>query len=437
MRKNIIQKILFVFVLGIFMAGCAKQTEEEGRVYYLNFKPEVAGVWEEIAQIYTEETGVEVKVNTAASGNYEKILKSEMAKREVPTLFQINGPLGYEEWKEFCLDLSNTELYGHLLDKELAITTEDGVWGIPYVVEGYGIIYNDAIMRKYFSLPDKAVAISSAEDITSFDILKAVAEDMTLHTGELGIKGVFASTSMASGEDWRWQTHLMNIPIYYEFADNNVVDMDEIQFTYAEQFRNIFELYVNNSCTDRSLLGIKTVTDSMKEFALGEAAMVQNGNWAWSQVNGIEGNTVKEGDVKFLPIYSGVSGEQKQGLCIGTENYFSVNSWASEADQKATIAFVEWLFTSEKGKDYVTNRLGFIAPFDTFGDDEKPTDPLAKEVIAAMEDTEKTSVSWNFTAFPGQQFKDKFGRNLLEYINETKTWDMVVKDVKETWKAEK
>ena len=150
MRKNIIQKILFVFVLGIFMTGCAKQTEEEGCVYYLNFKPEVAGVWEEIAQIYTEETGVEVKVNTAASGNYEKILKSEMAKREVPTLFQINGPLGYEEWKEFCLDLSDTELYGHLLDKELAITTEDGVWGIPYVVEGYGIIYNDAIMRKYF-----------------------------------------------------------------------------------------------------------------------------------------------------------------------------------------------------------------------------------------------------------------------------------------------
>jgi len=292
-------------------------------------------------------------------------------------------------------------------------------------------------MKKYFALPDKAVDISSTEQITSFELLKAVVEDMTLHKAQLGIKGVFASTSMAEGEDWRWQTHLMNLPVYYEFADNNVVDMDAIKFTYETELKNIFDLYVNNSCTDKSLLGIKTVTDSMKEFALGEAAMVQNGNWAWGQISGIEGNMVKEDDVKFLPIYTGVSGEEGQGLCIGTENYFSVNSWASEEDQKATIKFIEWLFTSDKGKDYVTNRLGFIAPFDTFGDDEKPEDPLAQEVIAAMEDSGKYSVSWNFTAFPSQQFKDKLGRSLLEYINETKTWETVVQETKDSWEAEK
>ena len=437
MKKSIALKVLFMMIFASVMVGCGSSTEEKGSVYYLNFKPEVASVWEEIAQVYTEETGVEVEVNTAASNNYEKILQSEVAKRDIPTLFQINGPIGYEQWKEFCLDLSNTELYSHLLDKELAITVDGGVYGIPYVVEGYGIIYNDAIMKKYFSLPDKAVAISSADQITSFELLKAVVEDMTLHKEELGIKGVFASTSMAEGEDWRWQTHLMNLPIYYEFKDNNVVDMDAINFKYAEQFKNIFDLYIDNSCSDRTVLGSKTVTDSMKEFALGEAAMVQNGNWAWGQISGIEGNVVKEENVKFLPIYTGVAGEEGQGLCTGTENYFSVNSWASEADQKATIYFIEWLFTSEKGKDYVTNRLGFIAPFDTFGDDEKPADPLAKEVIAAMEDSEKTSVSWNFTAFPSQKFKDDFGRSLLEYINGNASWEMVVQGVKNSWKAEK
>ena len=437
MRKGIVGKVMLIFTLVLMLSGCGSSTEEKGSVYYLNFKPEVASIWEEIAQVYTEETGVVVKINTAASGNYEKILKSEVAKREIPTLFQINGPIGYEEWKEFCLDLSDTELYGHLLDKDLAIAVDGGVYGIPYVVEGYGIIYNDAIMKKYFALPDKAVDISSTEQITSFELLKAVVEDMTLHKAQLGIKGVFASTSMAVGEDWRWQTHLMNLPIYYEFADNNVVDMDAIKFTYEAELKNIFDLYINNSCTDKSLLGIKTVTDSMKEFALGEAAMVQNGNWAWGQISGIEGNMVKEEDVKFLPIYTGASGEEGQGLCIGTENYFSVNSWASEEDQKATIEFIEWLFTSDKGKDYVTNRLGFIAPFDTFGDDEKPEDPLAQEVIAAMEDSGKYSVSWNFTAFPSQQFKDKLGRSLLEYINETKTWETVVQETKDNWKAEK
>ena len=109
----------------------------------------------------------------------------------------------------------------------------------------------------------------------------------------------------------------------------------------------------------------------MAEFALGQAAMVQNGNWGWSQINGVDGNTVKAEDVKFLPIYTGVEGEENQGLCTGTENFFCINKEASAEDQAASIAFVEWLFSSETGKAAVTNDLGFIAPFDTFSDDEK------------------------------------------------------------------
>lgn len=437
MRKTKIAVMLLFLMLMVTLSGCGTSSEDVGSVYYLNFKPEVADVWEEIAQTYTAETGVEVRIITAASGTYEQVLLSEIAKRDAPTLFQTNGPIGYEAWNDFCLDLSDTELYSHLLDKDLAVSTDTGVYGIPYVVEGYGIIYNDAIMKKYFALSNKAVNISSAEEITSYELLKQVVEDMTLHKAELGIDGVFASTSMSAGEDWRWQTHLMNVPIYYEFTDKGVSDLTEIDFTYADNFKDIFDLYMDNSCTDRSQLGSKTVNDSMEEFALGKVAMVQNGNWAWNQVSAIEGNTVQAEDVKFLPIYIGVNGETSQGLCIGTENYFCVSSWASEADQKATIDFMEWLFTSETGKDYVTNRLGFIAPFDTFDEDEKPTDPLAQQVIAAMEDTEKYSVAWNFTAFPSQTFKDQFGRNLLAYSKGELTWNEVVEQVKQEWKEEK
>lgn len=437
MRKAKIAGMLLFLMLMVTLSGCGKSGEDVGSVYYLNFKPEVADVWDEIAQTYTAETGVEVRIITAASGTYEQVLLSEIAKRDAPTLFQTNGPIGYEAWKDFCLDLSDTELYAHLLDKDLAVSTDTGVYGIPYVVEGYGIIYNDAIMKKYFALSDKAVNISSAEEITSYELLKQVVEDMTLHKAELGIEGVFASTSMSAGEDWRWQTHLMNVPIYYEFTDKGVSDLTEIDFSYSDNFKNIFDLYMNNSCTDQSQLGSKTVNDSMEEFALGKVAMVQNGNWAWNQVSSIEGNTVQAEDVKFLPIYIGVDGEASQGLCIGTENYFCVSSWASEEDQKATIDFMEWLFTSETGKDYVTNRLGFIAPFDTFDEDEKPTDPLAQQVIAAMSDTEKYSVAWNFTAFPSQTFKDQFGRNLLAYSKGELSWDDVVERVKQQWKEEK
>ena len=422
------------------LTGCSSSsdkssTDDKGSVYYLSFKPEQEDQWKKVAKTYEEETGVKVKIVTAASGKYEETLKSEIAKDDAPTLFQINGPIGYQNWKEYTADLKDTELYKHLLNQDLAITEGDGVYGIPYVEEGYGIIYNQSIMDKYFKLD--GAKVKSMDEINSFAKLKEVAEDMQSKKDELGIKGVFASTSLTPGEDWRWQTHLANLPIYYEYKDNNVKDEDKISFKYSDNYKNIFDLYINNSTCEPKLLGSKTVTDSMSEFALGQCAMVQNGNWGWSQIAGVSGNTVKEDDVKFLPIYTGVKGEEKQGLCIGTENYFCINKEASEADQKATQDFINWLFTSDKGKDYVTNELGFIAPFDTFSDKEAPQDPLAKEVIKYMKDDNYYNIDWNFTTFPSQQFKDDFGAALLEYCNGNKTWDDVKKLVVDEWASEK
>lgn len=425
-------------------AGKANTTEEgktakagEGQVYYLNFKPEVADVWNKIAEAYTKESGVPVKVETAAAGTYEQTLKSEISKKDAPTLFQINGPVGYQSWKDYTLDLKDTDLYSWLIDKDMAVKDGDGIYGIPYVVEGYGIIYNQEIMDKYFALADKAVDISSTSEINNFKTLKAVAEDMTAKKAELGIEGAFASTSFSPGEDWRWQTHLANIPIYYEYKDNNVVDEKEVSFKYNENFKNILDLYLNNSITDPKMVGSKSVEDSMSEFALGKVAMVQNGNWGWSQVSGVDGNIVKEENVKFLPIYTGIEGEEKQGLAIGTENFFSINSKASEADQKASIAFVEWLMNSETGKSFITNDLGFISPFNTFTDAEKPQDPLAQEVIRYMNNSDLYSVPWYFASFPSQQFKDNFGGSLLEYAQGKKEWDKVVSDMVADWKVEK
>ena len=439
--KKFVTLALSAVMATMALTGCSSSSDKsasgdgEGSVYYLNFKPESEEQWKKIAEDYEKETGVKVKVVTAASGTYEQTLKSEIAKEDAPTLFQINGPVGYQSWKDYCLDLKDTELYNSLLNKDMAVKDGDGVYGIPYVEEGYGIIYNAAIMNKYFELD--GAKVKSMDEINNFDKLKEVAEDMQSKKDKLGIKGVFASTSLTPGEDWRWQTHLANLPIYYEYKDKDVKNLDKIDFTYSENFKNIFDLYINNSTCEPTLLGSKTVTDSMSEFALGQAAMVQNGNWGWSQIADVEGNTVKEEDVKFMPIYTGVKGEEKQGICIGTENFFSINSKASEADQKASIAFVEWLFTSETGKKHVTEELGFIAPFNTFEDAETPQDPLAQEVLRYLSNEDLYNVDWNFTTFPSQTFKDDFGAALLQYCNGNMKWDDVKKLVVDEWATEK
>lgn len=424
-----------VALTGCSSSGDGSKDDEKGSVYYLSFKPEQEERWKKIAKDYEKETGVKVKVVTAASGTYEQTLKSEIAKEEAPTLFQINGPVGYKSWKDYCLDLKDTELYKHLLNEDMAVKDGDGVYGIPYVEEGYGIIYNNAIMEKYFKLDGSKA--KSMDEINNYDKLKEVAKDMQTKKDKLGIDGVFASTSLTPGEDWRWQTHLANLPIYYEYKDKEATDLDKIDFTYADQYKNIFDLYIKNSTCEPTLLGSKTVSDSMAEFALGKAAMVQNGNWGWGQIAEVEGNTVKEDDVKFMPIYTGVKGEEKQGLCIGTENFFSINNKASEADQKASIAFIEWLFTSDTGKKHVTEELGFIAPFDTFKDAETPQDPLAQEVLRYLENKDLYNVDWNFVSFPSQTFKDDFGAALLEYANGNMKWEDVKSKVVNEWASEK
>ena len=441
MKKLAVKTAVLCAVAAVTLSSCGGAKKNTvGTVRYLNFKPEVASVYEELAAKYEAETGVKVTVETAANGTYESTLTSKMATKEAPTLFQINGPRGYANWKDYCADLSNTELYKHLSDKSLAVTSGGKVYGIPYVVEGYGIIYNKAVTDRYFALAEKAAPYSSMDEVNNFSKLKEVVEDMQKNADALGIKGVFASTSLKSGEDWRWQTHLENLPIYYEFKNNNV-DLSSdatkrISFQYADNFRNIFDLYLNNSVIPAKNVGVKTVTDSMAEFALEDCAMVQNGNWAWGQISGVTGNKVKAENVKYLPIYTGVSGEEKQGLCIGTENFYAINSQASEADQKATADFIYWLYSSATGKDYVTNKLGFIAPFDTFAADEKPTDPLAVEILNWMDKKDTTSVAWNFTLFPSQRFKDKFGASLLKYAQGSKEWSDVVSEVVEDWAKE-
>lgn len=443
MKKKIFSILLGCICIITAFAGCGNKNKSE--VYFLNFKPESASVYEELAKKYKEETGVEVKVVTAAANSYEQTLKSEIAKSNAPTIFQVNGPIGYSAWDDYCLDIKDSKLYSFLSDKSLAIKDDDGVYAIPYVVEGYGIIYNDAIMKRYFALPSRKTKINDMEEVTSFATLKSVVEDMTAQKSKLGIEGVFASTSLSSGEDWRWQTHLLNVPLYHEFKNNEdnadptlaLLDANEIDFKFANNFKNIFDLYTNNSITSKNLLGSKSVADSMAEFALGKVAMVQNGNWAWSQISGVKGNTVKAEDIKMLPIYTGVEGEKGQGICIGTENYLAINKNVTKEQQEASLKFLEWLFSSETGKKYVTEKLNFITPFNTFSEDELPNDPLAKEITRYMNDDSTETVPWIFTAFPSDAYKKAVGSGLLDYVQGEKKWNDLKSIIKDTWKSER
>lgn len=405
--------------------------EAEGSVYYLNFKPEQADQWVELGEKYTEETGVPVTVVTAASGTYESTLKSEMAKDEAPTLFQVNGPVGLASWKDYCYDLKDTEIYKQLTSEEFALTNEDGsVPGIAYVIETYGLIYNKALLNDYFET-DGAV-VKSVEEINSFDTLKAVADDIQAKKDDLGIEGAFASAGFDASSDWRFKTHLANLPIYYEYQADGIDSTDAIKGTYLENFKNIFDLYITDSTCEPSVLSSKTGEDAASEFALGEAVFYQNGTWAY---NDIKDNEVADEDMGMLPIYIGVEGEENQGLCTGSENYWCVNSKASEEDIQATLDFLNWVITSDEGRTSLSQEMGFVTPFKTFDENFESENPLVVDANKYIADG-KTSVAWNFTTMPSEEWKNQVGSAMLEYAQGTGEWDAVEKAFVDGWATE-
>ncbi len=441
MKRTLLLCLLALMVVASPLSAAGiQETAPAKEVYFLNFKPEIADVYEsKIAPVFEKETGIKLKVVTAASGTYAQTLKSELAKNNPPTIFQTNGPVGLKDSLAYTADLKGTDFYKILSDKSMALGVGGEVLAIPYAVEGYGIIYNDAIMRAYFALPNKAVKINSADEINNFATLKAVVEDMQKNKAALGIQGVFASTSFAAGNAWRWDTHLVNVPLYWELREKNIPFGEktrDFDFTYNAQMKNIFDLYLNNSTTAKGLLGSKSVDDAMAEFALGQAAMVQNGNWGASQILGVKGNKVANSDIKFMPIYTGVKGEEKIGLCIGTENYLCINKQVSAEQQKWADQFLTWLFSSPSGKAFVKNDLMFITPFNTFADNELPTDPLAKDVIRWMNKSGVTSLSWDFSIIPSKEWKNQIAAALADYIAGRKSWGEVAAHGADVWKRE-
>ena len=390
----------------------------EGHVYYLNFKPEADEAWQGIAKTYTEQTGIPVTVVTAASGTYEETLSAEIIKEEAPTLFQVNGPVGLANWTDYCYDLNGSSLYNELTSDSFALKDGDAVAGIAYVIESYGIITNTELLDK---------AGYKVDDIKSFDDLKKVAEDITARKDELGF-AAFTSAGMDPSSDWRFKTHLANLPIYFEYQADKIDTTDKIKGTYLDNYKNIWDLYINNATCDPKDLASKTGDDAENEFADGKAVFYQNGSWEYANLTG-KGMT--DAQLAMIPIYIGVGDEANQGLCTGTENYWCVNSEASEEDIKATIDFLTWMVTSPEGTKMLADTIGVI-PF------KQAAETTNLFVLNDRQYTAdgKKPVSWNFTTMPSEEWKNGVGSALTAYAAGTGKWDDVVSAFVDGWASE-
>ena len=339
---------------------------------------------QELAALYTEQTGVPVKVVTAASGTYSDTLTAEMAKSEAPTIYNIGNLSGLKDWDEYALDLTGTPLAGELTTNDFNLYNESGeLKAIGHCYESFGIITNKALLEK---------AGHSVDEIKDFASLKAVADDIHANAATLGFDA-FSSAGLDGSSSWRFSGHLANMPLFYEFRDDSVTEQPaEIKGTYMDNFRQIWDLYITDTSADAKTLSTATNDESKAMFTEGKAVFYQNGTWEYA---GLIDAGMKPEDLTMLPIYCGVEGEEKAALCSGTENCWAVNSQVSEADQKASLDFLYWLVTDEVAAQKMVDTLGAL-PFKAA--------PASSNVFLAdgskMIEDGKYVVSWAFNHTP-------------------------------------
>ena len=421
--------LILALVMALSLVACGGNSGAQGEgdgdaatgsVYYLNFKPEAEEAWQALAKTYTDQTGVPVKVVTAASGEYETMLVSEMDKDGAPTLFQCNEG-GVATWGDFCYDLSDSAVYNELASKDYALKNADGeVISIAYCLETYGIIVNKALLEQ---------AGHSLDEITNFESLKAVADDIHARAGELGFDA-FTSAGLDGSSSWRFSGHLSNMPLFYEFRDDGVSSKPAtIKGTYLDNYKQIWDLYITDSATTGAALLTATGDQAEAEFGEGKAVFYQNGTWEYSNLTAADKFAMNPDDLTMIPIYCGVEGEEKAGLCTGTENYWSVNKNAKEEDIKATLDFLYWVVTSEEGTTMMAEQFG-ACPFNSSKAPSNPFSALANEYVA----NGCYPVTWAFNYTPAvNDWRAAVVDALSKYTAGNGSWDDVKTAFVEGW----
>lgn len=382
------------------------------------FKVEFKDQFEALAKQYEKDNpDVKINIETVGGGSdYGAALKSKFSSGNEPTIYNVGGPEDVKMWKDSLLDLSDTESAKQALDGTLAgVTTDDGVFGLPFNVEGYGVLYNKKIFEE---------AGIDATKITTLDALEDAAKTLNDQKDKLGIEAPFA---LAAKEKWITGLHSSNAFLNAEF-DNDVTkayNAKTVEFKYGDSFKQYIDISNKYSVQPTNSLDYSQQIEQL--FSNSKVAMTQQGNWVYSSVEAIN-KDFAENDIGLLPIP--IEGVSEGTIPVGVPMYWGVNSKASKAEQKAAKKFLDYLYTTDEGKEFVLSEFKFVPAYKGF-DTEKIADPLSREVYTYYTDNKTTG--WVFMGYPSGWGENTLGAEIQRYVGGEASWDDVVKTSQDAW----
>ena len=356
-------------------------------------KVEITTQMEAFAKLYEEKTGVPVKVITGGgSSDYNTVLKSEMASGREPDIWVIEGPSGYELWKDKIADQAGAEWTQYTA---AAYMDGDKVVGFPVAVEGYGLAYNKDIL-------DKA-GIDPAT-LTNFNALSDAFAKLDSMKAELGLDMVI---SMVAGTTtgMTWVTGLHNFNVYLTVGNerNDTTYIDQVLEGKVDperfhQYCQYVDLIFKYSDPDMLLNG--TQDSQLAAFASGKAAFYHQGNWMDPSLVALEPSF----EIAYAP--HPFLHEDTDGILVNPPSWYVVNE---NGNKDEALAFLNFLATSEEGANYMVNEAKMVPAFTNVT--LAPSTPLSKSVM-----------EWNAAGktYDWQQYKlpDGFGMGTLGAIYE-------------------
>jgi len=443
-KSKLLTILSLMLVLGLVITGCGsdggdqspetgsndqesanQETAEKVTVDIFQFKVEFKDAFEDAAEKYmAENPNVNLKIQTVGGGaEYGAALRSKFASGKEPAVFNVGGPQDVADWKNKLADLSDQSwvdlAYEGVLD---GVTMNGNVYGMPFNQEGYGFIYNKSIFES---------AGIDADAIKSYDDLKAAVEKLDNKKEELGLKSVFA---LPAKETWVTGLHLSNAALGNEF--DSVLDAynsDTVEFEHGDALKKLVDLQANYAHkpdgTKGSLNAVDYATQVEELFSLEQVAIIQQGNWAYGSIAGIDKEVAQ--DIGFLPMP--VEGAKEDSIPVGIPMYWGVNKNKSSEVQAAANDFLNWLYTSEEGKKIVINDFKFIPALKGYDSPElQPSDPLARDILKYS--NQERTMPWVFMGYPSGWGQNVLGTNIQSYLAGDMTWDQLEKDAQKEWK---
>ncbi|KAB8126808.1 carbohydrate ABC transporter substrate-binding protein [Gracilibacillus oryzae] len=380
---------------------------DEVVVDVFNIKVETTEQLNNLIEIYeSENENVKINVTTVGGGqDAPSALQAKFSSGEEPSIFLLGGLSDVEKYKDYLLDVSDMESAKTAIDGTLQGATIDGTpYGIPLNIEGYGWMINKAIFEQ---------AGVDPASIDSYDKFVEAVETIDSQKEELGIDSVFA---FSAKEDWVVSQYSSQFTAP-EF-DNDIktaFEAEELNFEYGDRMKEYTDLF--NQYNYQPILSLDYSTSVEELFANDRAAIIHQGNWIVPTLNSMDESFVSE-KLGILPFF--VTSDTEGKIVAGPSWYWGINKEQDEAVVEESKKFIDWMYTSEKGKELIVQDFKYVPAHEGY-DTDAISDPVSAEVYEYL--LNGNSKIWANNQYPDGFFSEALLPEFQKYLGEQQSWE--------------